>query len=308
MNHHSLAALLVAVAVLLAPGPAPARARVVRLTTPTRSAATRAHWRPFRLAVGPVVGTAVVLALSGRWVGTATALVAGGLLLAVLGALASRSAGAPPSGPPGGAEPRPGLPWSADSPGAGRLPGQLGWRGRPGRLGQLGRFGWFGPFGRVGAAGPPRPARRSATDPHLATCWELLAACLRAGLAVPTAVRAVAEAVPGPAGQVLRRVADLMALGADPVRAWTPALAHPDTAPLARGARRSARSGAALAGVAAELAERVRGQAADQAEARAQRTAVWVTGPLGLCFLPAFLCLGVLPVVVGLAGEALTAG
>jgi hypothetical protein len=30
---------------------------------------------------------------------------------------------------------------------------------------------------------------------------------------------------------------------------------------------------------------------------------VLITGPLGLCFLPAFFCLGVLPVVVGLAEQ-----
>jgi hypothetical protein len=28
-----------------------------------------------------------------------------------------------------------------------------------------------------------------------------------------------------------------------------------------------------------------------------------VLAPLGLCFLPAFLCLGVIPLVLGIAGE-----
>jgi len=32
---------------------------------------------------------------------------------------------------------------------------------------------------------------------------------------------------------------------------------------------------------------------------------VVITAPLGLCFLPAFVCLGVLPVVAGLAGQLL---
>ncbi|MGZ4553670.1 MAG: type II secretion system F family protein, partial [Mycobacteriaceae bacterium] len=31
-------------------------------------------------------------------------------------------------------------------------------------------------------------------------------------------------------------------------------------------------------------------------------------GPLGLCFLPAFMCLGVAPVVLGLAGPLLHGG
>lgn len=30
-----------------------------------------------------------------------------------------------------------------------------------------------------------------------------------------------------------------------------------------------------------------------------------VSGPLGLCFLPAFICLGIVPVVIGLATRTL---
>ncbi len=33
------------------------------------------------------------------------------------------------------------------------------------------------------------------------------------------------------------------------------------------------------------------------------RAGVLIAGPLGLCFLPAFVLLGVVPVVAGLAGE-----
>ena len=145
----------------------------------------------------------------------------------------------------------------------------------------------------------PRPKPPQESPFGLAANWDLLAACLRAGLPVPDAVRAVD--VPS-----LRGVGDLLALGADPVTAWAPALEHPQTAPLARGARRTARSGAALAGVATDLAARVRADAADDAEARAQRAAVLVAGPLAACFLPAFVCLGVLPVVLGLAERFLS--
>jgi Flp pilus assembly protein TadB len=147
-----------------------------------------------------------------------------------------------------------------------------------------------------------RKGKRPVPDPlRLASCWDLLAACLRGGLPVPVAVRAVAAEVPAPADAALDRTAELLALGADPVSAWAPALAEPLTAELARGARRSARSGAALASVAEGLATTVRASADDLAEAKAQRAAVAVTGPLGLCFLPAFLCIGVVPVVIGLA-------
>ena len=33
-----------------------------------------------------------------------------------------------------------------------------------------------------------------------------------------------------------------------------------------------------------------------------------IAGPLGLCFLPAFVCLGIIPVVAGLAGDVLQSG
>lgn len=150
-----------------------------------------------------------------------------------------------------------------------------------------------------------RPVRRRprADSPRLAATWDLLAACLRAGLPVPTAIGSVVADVPGPEAEALRSVAGLLALGAAPAEAWAPARAGPGTARLAKAAQRTARSGTALAEVAEELAQDVRSSLADRAEARAQRAMVLIAGPLGLCFLPAFLCLGVLPVVLGLAAR-----
>lgn len=147
------------------------------------------------------------------------------------------------------------------------------------------------------AADPPTPPLR------LAGALDLLAACLRAGLPVASATRAVATQLPGRDGTVLRRVGELLATGADAAEAWQPALDNPPTAALARAARRTARSGAAMASAVVELAGQIRATAADRAEERAQRAGVLITGPLGLCFLPAFFCIGVLPVVLGLADQ-----
>jgi hypothetical protein len=33
---------------------------------------------------------------------------------------------------------------------------------------------------------------------------------------------------------------------------------------------------------------------------------IWTLLPLGLCFLPAFICLGVVPVVAGVGGQVLS--
>ncbi len=75
-----------------------------------------------------------------------------------------------------------------------------------------------------------------------------------------------------------------------------------------RLARRSASSGSALADGVAELADQTRLDAGDAARAAAERASVLIAGPLGLCYLPAFVCLGILPVVVGLAGDVLRSG
>lgn len=149
-----------------------------------------------------------------------------------------------------------------------------------------------------------RAQRNAGTDVEplaLAGAWELLAACLRAGMPVPVAVRAVAEGLDTPAGPALRQTAELLALGADPAQAWQPALECTATARLAKAARRSGRSGAALAESLTRLAAEVRAGAREQSEARAQRAGVLIAAPLGLCFLPAFLAIGVVPVLIGLA-------
>jgi pilus assembly protein TadC len=142
-------------------------------------------------------------------------------------------------------------------------------------------------------------------DTELAASWELLAVCLEAGLPVAVAVSAAAESLTGSVGHRLRRISGLLELGADPADAWPTAGDDPALATFARAAGRSAGTGSALAQVARTEGARIRAALLDSAQARAQRAAVLITGPLGLCFLPAFLVLGIAPVVIGLAGEAL---
>ncbi len=151
-----------------------------------------------------------------------------------------------------------------------------------------------------------------ADDPLAgASSLAVLAVCLSAGMAVPVAARATAASAPPAMAGMLHRAADLLALGADPATAWAqrPGEALDDQCvSLLRLARRSATSGAALAQGVAELGEQSRQASAHRAEAVAERASVVIAGPLGLCFLPAFLCLGVVPVVAGLAAEVLGSG
>ena len=129
-----------------------------------------------------------------------------------------------------------------------------------------------------------------APDPlAVATTFDLLAACLRSGLPVATAAAAAAHSAPISFGVALRKAADLLELGADATTAWGAVAQDPETEALARMARRSAR-------------------AEDASAAAAERAGVLISGPLGLCFLPAFICLGIIPVVIGLAGNVLRGG
>ncbi|MEV6432779.1 type II secretion system F family protein [Nocardia sp. NPDC051463] len=160
------------------------------------------------------------------------------------------------------------------------------------------------------------PGRRGGDDPlAVASVFDLLAACLRAGLPMAGAARAVAPGAPVVLGAALVRAADLLALGADAATAWERAAVDvvgrqgaAAVESLARMARRSARSGASLAAAIGELAQQHRGAVEDMAAARAERAGVMISGPLGLCFLPAFICLGIVPVVIGLAGRVLDGG
>ena len=155
-----------------------------------------------------------------------------------------------------------------------------------------------------------RASDRAADPLAAASALDVLSVCLSAGMAVPTAAAATAMSAPSRLAVVLQRAADLLALGADPNTAWSApgGVADPGCEALMRLARRSASSGSALAQGVAELAEQSRQDATHAADAAAERASVLIAGPLGLCFLPAFVCLGIVPVVVGLAGHVFTSG
>lgn len=162
------------------------------------------------------------------------------------------------------------------------------------------------------AQGPnERPAEHDGADPlAAASTFDVLAACLSSGMAVSAAASAASVSAPVSLGRLLTRAADLLALGADASTAWSdpgpPIDGHARA--LMRLARRSAESGTALARGVAELAAESRSDAADAARSAAERAGVLIAAPLGVCYLPAFLCLGVVPVVAGLAGEVLQSG
>jgi pilus assembly protein TadC len=130
---------------------------------------------------------------------------------------------------------------------------------------------------------------------------DLLGVCLSAGVPVVAALTAVGAAVPAPLGPQLGGVASLCGLGAEPRRAW--ADVPVELAPLGRVLIRAGESGATAVPALRALAADSRTSARAAAEVAVRRAGVWVLAPLGLCFLPAFVCLGVAPMVLGIAAD-----
>jgi len=179
---------------------------------------------------------------------------------------------------------------------------------------------------KVGPAGSPRRRRRGwrgagvAGEATLPLVLDLAAAALRAGRPLPEALLLAAPAAADPADPAdsgdsgaagsevagtLRRVAGLLRLGAEPRQAWGSVATGDALGPVVPVAVRSAASGIKLAGAFERLAGDLRAERAARAAARAQRAGIFAMAPLAACFLPSFVCLGVIPVVVGLAARAL---
>lgn len=135
---------------------------------------------------------------------------------------------------------------------------------------------------------------------------DLLAACLAAGAGPVEAAEVVGESLGGPFGERLARAGAELRLGGEPGAGWGRLAEIPGARALAECLERAARTGAPAAEPVSRLASALRADRARRAGVRAQRAAVLVTAPVGLCFLPAFLAIGVAPVVIGMASGLLS--
>lgn len=174
--------------------------------------------------------------------------------------------------------------------------------------------GRAGPGGKAGVSGgfriPGVSAKPGLGAIAAARVLDVFAAAIQAGLPVGTAWRA---AVHGAAQGTrddddmnhavadLLRVAGLLELGAG-AGAWQHLASDPNFGPVARRAGSQVRNGGRMSEAVTAQADRLRAQADDSARAGAERVLVAVAAPLTLCFLPAFVVVGLVPLVIGFAG------
>lgn len=153
----------------------------------------------------------------------------------------------------------------------------------------------------VGRLEPPavRRAREQAARelPHLV---RLLGVALTSGAPPAAALEIVAEALPGAASDRLRPVATRLRLGADPAAGWAVLSTDPALAPLGRALSRAEDGGISVAESIGRLADDLARQERAEVERRARAVGVKAAVPLGLCLLPAFLLIGIVPLVGGL--------
>lgn len=245
------------------------------------------------------------------------ALVAGalvGLAVALAGRPLPRLPILPPAGPVAGSTgaraPSPTRPRARDAAVAllAGLGAQLFLGGAPGAVAGLAvAGGCWRLLRRSEPASVRRVRERAARDlPHLVG---LMGAGVRAGASPGQALAAACAALPGDAADAFAPTTARLALGVDPATVWSELAAGaggpgaPGVAVLGRTLARAHHTGASVRGTVDALADQLAEQARAGAEDRARAVGVRAALPLGLCLLPAFLLLGVVPVVAGLAAQ-----
>jgi Flp pilus assembly protein TadB len=142
--------------------------------------------------------------------------------------------------------------------------------------------------------------RRRAVARDLPHVVALFAAALRAGAAPPDAIEQVCAALPGPAADRLAGVAARLSLGLDPAQVWSSLADDPGLVGLGRTLARTHATGAPVVAAVERLADELSRTARADSEERARAVGVQAAVPLGLCLLPAFVLIGIVPLVVAL--------
>ncbi len=154
-----------------------------------------------------------------------------------------------------------------------------------------------------------RQGQRSSTQPERAVAArralelpiavEVLASCLAIGATQEHALRAVANGLGGSLEADFRRVSGALGVGADVAEAWS-LVPSSDLRSLGVLLARAHTTGAAVVPQLWMLADQHRRSARAVAMDGARTLGVRSTGPLGLCFLPSFVLVAVVPLVLSL--------
>src|SRR5699024_217966 len=134
---------------------------------------------------------------------------------------------------------------------------------------------------------------------------DLVVAAVRAGCPVSVAVHQVAAAVPGPLSSQLASISTRASVSADPAAVWAGMATDPVCGALARAVAGALGRGVSPVATLERVASDARADARWEAEARSRSLGARAAAPLGLCFLPAFVLLGIVPLIASTATSLL---
>ncbi|MGO1524172.1 MAG: type II secretion system F family protein [Nesterenkonia sp.] len=148
-----------------------------------------------------------------------------------------------------------------------------------------------------------RGAESQSEGADAAVLLDLTAALLGAGVGIEAALNRLADAVPG--AERLARVHHAIAAGAPWEQAVEPVTEDTELSAFCEHLSFAYATGAPSASMLRAAAAQARVQRRHDAERRAEELGVKMMLPLGACFLPAFILLGVVPVVLSMLPETL---
>ena len=155
----------------------------------------------------------------------------------------------------------------------------------------------------LGLAPPKGPKISQAIQPEATVIVELLVASLQTGVGIPRALAATGQSLDNDLGAKLNAVGTALLLGAPWDQAWQ--LSPTQLRFLARTLRPAWEHGAPPTSALEATRTRMRRQNTERTELAAQRLTVHLVLPLGLCYLPSFILLGVIPILFSLGGALL---
>ena len=154
-----------------------------------------------------------------------------------------------------------------------------------------------GAVGRLESAASRQ--RSAAIAAQLPGALDLIVATLEVGRPPAVALSLAAEATVAPLGPELAQLSSRLTVAGDPIAVWTSVLGDAALAPVGRAFRRAEMSGMPVAQVISGVADELRRERRARRRDDSRKVAVRTAAPLGVCFLPAFFLIGIVPTIIG---------
>lgn len=134
---------------------------------------------------------------------------------------------------------------------------------------------------------------------ELANVCEIIATGLEAGLPLRTVIKGISELEISGISDVFKAISLRVELGSSEIEVWKSLEEYPDLGDLARDISLALESGLVIADTCRNYAQKFQENLQDKAIQAARKVGVKSVLPLMCCYLPAFMLVGILPIIGG---------